>query len=184
MVAGSSSCSCAVCGAVCTGRFAGCPEVWERGPVHAKLDGRRLSIQDRSLGRVVAEATRPTTAGGSHDSVGKAEFEALLIEVKHLKSELTHLRAQLNAQAAHVDALLAHMPITSGANGSGEPQMRFDSLRAAVLERLKAPRDGNGNGHVAGSSNGNGVEHAQPEAASAGRPLSVTDRLARFRREA
>ena len=33
MVAGASSCTCAECGVVCTGRFNGCPAVWARGPV-------------------------------------------------------------------------------------------------------------------------------------------------------
>ena len=33
MMAGSSACTCAKCGAVCSGRFNGCPAVWERGPV-------------------------------------------------------------------------------------------------------------------------------------------------------
>ena len=32
MVAGESFCSCAVCGAVCTGRYGGCEKVWANGP--------------------------------------------------------------------------------------------------------------------------------------------------------
>src|SRR3954469_2771862 len=30
MVAGERSCTCSACGAVCTGRFTGCSEVWAR----------------------------------------------------------------------------------------------------------------------------------------------------------
>jgi hypothetical protein len=36
MVAGAAACTCAHCGAVCRGRFNGCPAVWARGPVSAK----------------------------------------------------------------------------------------------------------------------------------------------------
>lgn len=32
MVAGRDSCQCDACGQVCKGRFAGCPDVWARGP--------------------------------------------------------------------------------------------------------------------------------------------------------
>ncbi len=37
MVAGESSCRCSTCGAVCEGRFAGCPEVWAAGPREVTL---------------------------------------------------------------------------------------------------------------------------------------------------
>lgn len=39
MTAGSSSCSCEVCGAVCTGRFRGCADVWDKGPRHVAASG-------------------------------------------------------------------------------------------------------------------------------------------------
>jgi hypothetical protein len=32
MIAGPSACTCDQCGTTCTGKFAGCPEVWARGP--------------------------------------------------------------------------------------------------------------------------------------------------------
>lgn len=37
MTAGATSCSCTVCGTVCTGRFAGCAAVWARGPKEVTL---------------------------------------------------------------------------------------------------------------------------------------------------
>lgn len=37
MVAGESSCRCSTCGAVCEGRFAGCPAVWAAGPREVSL---------------------------------------------------------------------------------------------------------------------------------------------------
>ena len=39
MTAGSSSCSCEGCGAVCTGRFRGCADVWDKGPRHVAARG-------------------------------------------------------------------------------------------------------------------------------------------------
>ncbi len=38
MVAGATSCSCAICGTVCTGRFTGCNAVWARGPKEVAVD--------------------------------------------------------------------------------------------------------------------------------------------------
>ncbi len=38
MTAGATSCSCTVCGTVCTGRFAGCAAVWARGPREVSVD--------------------------------------------------------------------------------------------------------------------------------------------------
>ncbi|HEV2070501.1 MAG TPA: hypothetical protein VGR26_11965, partial [Acidimicrobiales bacterium] len=32
MVAGATSCTCRQCGTECKGRFAGCVDVWARGP--------------------------------------------------------------------------------------------------------------------------------------------------------
>src|SRR3954466_2656139 len=37
MTAGSSHCYCEECGVICEGRFAGCAEVWARGPKDVSL---------------------------------------------------------------------------------------------------------------------------------------------------
>src|SRR5438270_13024947 len=37
MTAGESHCFCAVCGVTCDGRFAGCSDVWARGPKDVAL---------------------------------------------------------------------------------------------------------------------------------------------------
>lgn len=43
MTAGATSCSCTVCGTVCTGRFAGCAAVWARGPREVAVDAPHLA---------------------------------------------------------------------------------------------------------------------------------------------
>jgi hypothetical protein len=48
----SEACQCEECGALCPGRFDGCPAVWERGP-----------LPDVALRR----APRPVPRGGGHD---------------------------------------------------------------------------------------------------------------------
>ncbi|MDP1793064.1 MAG: hypothetical protein Q8K63_02910 [Acidimicrobiales bacterium] len=49
MTAGATSCSCTVCGTVCTGRFAGCAAVWARGPREVAVDAPHASKADFSL---------------------------------------------------------------------------------------------------------------------------------------
>ena len=42
MTAGATSCSCEICGTVCTGRFAGCSAVWARGPREVAVNAPHL----------------------------------------------------------------------------------------------------------------------------------------------
>ena len=49
MTAGATSCSCTVCGTVCTGRFAGCAAVWARGPREVAVDAPHAGGLDLAL---------------------------------------------------------------------------------------------------------------------------------------
>lgn len=56
MTAGATSCSCTVCGTVCTGRFAGCAAVWARGP-------KEVTLGAPHTGRLNGDAAAPVTEG-------------------------------------------------------------------------------------------------------------------------
>ncbi|MGI9032284.1 MAG: BTAD domain-containing putative transcriptional regulator [Acidimicrobiales bacterium] len=58
MTAGQQACTCDVCGAVCTGRFGGCPDVWEQGP-------KPLHLIDRRLPTTTAAIAPDEEAGGA-----------------------------------------------------------------------------------------------------------------------
>lgn len=49
MTAGATSCSCTVCGTVCTGRFAGCAAVWARGPREVAVDAPHFTRSEITL---------------------------------------------------------------------------------------------------------------------------------------
>jgi hypothetical protein len=78
MVAGKASCSCGVCGAVCTGRFDACASVWAAGPREVHLlasDNGRTGVnatlisgaESRGPRRGGAPAKRPRLRGGAPD---------------------------------------------------------------------------------------------------------------------
>ena len=56
MVAGRQSCSCEVCGTGCSGRFAGCRQVWAAGP-------KPRPARKRGTRTIPVAATRPMDAG-------------------------------------------------------------------------------------------------------------------------
>lgn len=56
MTAGATSCSCTVCGTVCTGRFAGCAAVWARGP-------KEVTLGAPHTGRLNGDSAAPPTEG-------------------------------------------------------------------------------------------------------------------------
>ena len=65
MVAGTTSCYCAHCGAVCEGQFGGCPAVWSSG-----RNGEGVEVEIRALG--------PTPGATCHHANGTGHGEAAL----------------------------------------------------------------------------------------------------------
>src|SRR6266404_5241631 len=54
MRAGESACSCPQCGVVCRGRFAGCAEVWARGPREVHVVSPPAALVRRTPTEVLA----------------------------------------------------------------------------------------------------------------------------------
>lgn len=67
MVAGREACSCAQCGTVCKGKFAGCVDVWARGPRAASV---RIRPEAGPLRRVRSSANGVKDAGGPNGPNG------------------------------------------------------------------------------------------------------------------
>jgi hypothetical protein len=123
MIPGAQSCSCAECGAVCTGKFGGCATVWLRGP---RPIAHTQSEDPLPMRRAPSPNTEPvshgplTVRGGRLDTLARVDPRA-------------------SAQQA-----LSQVG-TSTANGSGAPDpSRLDTLEAAIvalsdrLDRLSA----------------------------------------------
>src|SRR5437762_13062349 len=64
MRAGESACSCPQCGVVCRGRFAGCAEVWARGPREVHVVSPPNALARRTVAPV-RMGGRPTTQEAS-----------------------------------------------------------------------------------------------------------------------
>lgn len=93
MVAGRETCSCAECGTVCKGKFAGCVDVWARGPraisVRVRPEAEPLRRSRAAVTNGVKPdrvnrsarfdgANLPTTIGGKEEGGRKAPVEAVL----------------------------------------------------------------------------------------------------------
>ncbi len=67
MVAGLQSCSCPDCGAQCSGRFAGCADVWAAGPVRRRRQGAEKAATSVAApsptGERAGQTVRPADGG-------------------------------------------------------------------------------------------------------------------------
>ncbi len=129
MVPGIGACSCATCGTVCTGRFRGCPDVWERGPQPVVLAGRRpappagatpttrTGAVGNGLGTSAGAGPRPGTGAsrGQGQGLGAASPDtgvrglsdkllALLVE------EIRALRGEVTRQGEEMARLTGRLP--------------------------------------------------------------------------
>lgn len=64
MVAGESTCACSECGVVCGGRFAGCPDVWARGPQPVTITETHVDPAPRTV---------PVNGNGRHRGGSRAQ---------------------------------------------------------------------------------------------------------------
>src|SRR6266700_1545380 len=115
MRAGESACACPQCGVVCRGRFAGCAEVWARGPreVHVVSPpgalARRTVTPVRVQGRAPAE--QPSTGADQARtevlSWLQAAFDGLRDELSVLAGSLARQQAALSDLSENRDTEVA-----------------------------------------------------------------------------
>jgi hypothetical protein len=150
MEAGEQSCTCPQCGAVCTGRFGGCPQVWADQAVPLTLVPRPVV---RSAGRAAEAATPPAP-----QPPAETDYEQLRAEL-------------VRAVSAAVDAL--------GCRLENEQHAQWQALREEIEKRLAdlvivsgeaGPNAGSRNGRRAratpqsGPAGDRGVEQATHDA--------------------
>jgi len=130
MIAQARSCTCPQCGATCTGRFAGCAEVWARGPREGALHKREMyradplpaSWRHRELDEAVSKSLsgrhRPTTDGPP------LKPEVLNILARTPESVVVKaVRSYLVAMAEDLDGALANASPTPKGLAKGDPDL-------------------------------------------------------------
>ncbi len=130
MVAGTASCSCAQCGAVCEGLYPGCVTVWAAGPRNIAL-----TRPPKTSGSLALSPTVPPSVGGSgamsaHPDAGveNPELRALRIEVQRLATKVDQLRQEAQSggqvvQAAKmIGAVAASLPRDVRGRGGLRPR--------------------------------------------------------------
>src|SRR3954454_5994609 len=76
MTAGASHCYCEVCGVTCEGKFAGCAEVWARGPKDTSMIGPKPVRLERVRAGATLEAVADTDEAADLHTVAAPEGDA------------------------------------------------------------------------------------------------------------
>lgn len=141
MVAEATSCTCGECGSTCHGKFAGCVDVWARGP--------RLVAVRASTARRLEDLRPPDDEQAGDGSAGSPEPEGttagLVDDAMRTLLDQFALRCEgLEAKAAATDALVqAQGDFRSTTETVAAIARRLDqvSARLAPLEELPARLD-------------------------------------------
>lgn len=145
MTAAGGCCTCAHCGARCTGRFKGCAAVWARGPLPESL--RQGPTPAPSLAR-----PRPRPEAGEHEATvgtGPEPAGAHFSDLDSLKASLDGLGREVGRLSRHLDELgdpQAHNgsdPLVTGAI-----RVVLEEL-SALTQEVRAQRTSPGN-HASG----------------------------------
>ncbi|TMK86440.1 MAG: hypothetical protein E6G57_12280, partial [Actinobacteria bacterium] len=148
MRAGESVCACPQCGVVCRGRFAGCAEVWARGPreVHVVSPPGALARRTVTPVRVQGRAPAEQPSSGADQartevlSWLQAAFDGLRDELSVLAGSLARQQAVLSDisenRDSEVSAALAEVR-GWGAELRNET-LRLQGFEKAVAEQLRS----------------------------------------------
>lgn len=140
MVAGATSCTCQQCGAECRGRFAGCVDVWARGP-------RDVAVR-ASVARPAREVVLPAVGVPSNDPPAapegiEAELDRRDGALRLLLDELIGRCEAVEAVASQVDSLAqaqAAWKTTSEADAEMGRRLETLSSRLEALEARPGPQ--------------------------------------------
>ena len=112
MVADATSCKCATCGVVCTGRFSGCAAVWAAGP--RKVNAVRGSLAQRRLAPAPVETAdaqeaHPASADDAQVDALRAELASAMrrldeVQVDAVRADLASVAQKLEALTSAVAA--------------------------------------------------------------------------------
>jgi DNA repair ATPase RecN len=141
MVAEATSCTCGECGSTCNGKFAGCVDVWARGP--------RLVAVRATTARRLEDLRPPDNEEAAEGEAGSPEPEGATTgqvddAVRTLLDQFALRCEGLEAKAAGIDALAqARADFRSTTEAVAAIARRLDqvSARLAPLEELPARLD-------------------------------------------
>src|SRR3954451_20775619 len=152
MRAGESACSCPQCGVVCQGRFAGCAEVWARGPreVHVVSPPAALARRTPTPARVSrapgqSSGTEQASAGAEQARTEvlawlQAAFDGLRDELSVLAGGLARQQAVLSDLSDNRDTEVA-TALTEVREWAAELRnetLRLQGFERAVSDQLRA----------------------------------------------
>ncbi|TMK82815.1 MAG: hypothetical protein E6G57_16765, partial [Actinobacteria bacterium] len=146
MRAGESACSCPQCGVVCRGRFAGCAEVWARGPreVHVVSPPAALARRTPTPVRVArTPAEQPSGADQARTEVLawlQAAFDGLRDELSVLAGGLARQQAVLSDLSENRDSEVATAldEVRGWAAELRNETLRLQGFERAVADQLRA----------------------------------------------
>src|SRR3954465_1525347 len=142
MRAGESACACPQCGVVCRGRFAGCAEVWARGPrdVHVVAPPNALARRTVAPVRIGGRPAHESAAGAEQARTEvlawlQAAFDGLRDELSVLAGGLARQQAVLSDLSENRDTEVA-TALTEVREWAAE--LRNETLRLQGFERAVA----------------------------------------------
>jgi len=146
MRAGESACSCPQCGVVCRGRFAGCAEVWARGPreVHVVSPPAALARRTPTPARVTRTPVEQS-AGADQARTEvlawlQAAFDGLRDELSVLAGGLARQQAVLSDLSENRDTEVATAldEVRGWAAELRNETLRLQGFERAVADQLRA----------------------------------------------
>src|SRR5207248_10035873 len=151
MRAGESACSCPQCGVVCRGRFAGCAEVWARGPREVHVVSPPAALPRRTP-TPVRVSRAPEQPSGAQQSSGaeqartevlgwlQAAFDGLRDELSVLAGGLARQQSVLSDLSENRDSEVATAlaEVRGWAAELRNETVRLQGFERAVADQLRA----------------------------------------------
>src|SRR5437762_3395887 len=142
MRAGESACVCPQCGVVCRGRFAGCAEVWARGPRDVHVVAAPVALARRTFMPAPARASEPSAERARNEVLSwlQAAFDGLRDELSVLAGSLARQQAALSDLAGTRDTEVADAlsEVRGWASELRNETLRLQGFEKAVADQLRS----------------------------------------------
>src|SRR5438067_4917523 len=145
MRAGESACVCPQCGVLCSGRFAGCAEVWARGPREVHVVSPPTTLARRTAVPAQAQRRAPEGAGAEQARNEvlawlQAAFDGLRDELRVLAGGLARQQAVLSDLSENRDSEVATAldEVRGWAAELRNETLRLQGFERAVADQLRA----------------------------------------------
>jgi hypothetical protein len=129
MVAADDRCACPACGAVCRGRFRGCPEVWNRGP-------QAVSVAGEAPGGPGVARARPAAGGMGADESHEAWTAPTGEPPPTANGRVRHPGQPEPMAISDLAAALSDVVATAGRQLNESQELQLRSLLERIESRL------------------------------------------------